>query len=422
MNAQFRIRDEKASGLTSIRLLTYINGERLVYSIGESIPPHLWDNERQRVIIPRGDKATQDHCRDINVIIERTKDAVIKAQSELIRMDIPVTVAVMKEELDNRLGSKKNISVYIVPFLDSFIKELQSGERTTERGRYSEGTIRAYHCTLLHLKDFEAKYNVKIRFDKLNSEFYSKYLAYHAKIYKPNTLGKDIKNIKVIARVARKSGITVNDQFEDYKTIAVDTDVIYLDVDELKKIEERDLSSKPMLDNARDLFLLSCWTGLRYSDIAKLREEHFTNGGTRIKLSMTKTSTPVVIPVFPPVQRIRKKYDGLPRIISNVKLNEYIKDVCELAGIDQMIPVKEYMEGMTYEALKPKYSLVTVHTGRRSFATNLYKTGAVTVRDIMAVTGHKSESAFYKYIRITPEESADRLDAIDFTTSLKVAK
>jgi len=67
-----------------------------------------------------------------------------------------------------------------------------------------------------------------------------------------------------------------------------------------------------------------------------------------------------------------------------------------MAKIDQMIPVKEYRDGMTYEVLKPKYSLVTVHTGRRSFATNLYKTGAVTVWDIMAVAGHKSESAFYK--------------------------
>lgn len=87
-----------------------------------------------------------------------------------------------------------------------------------------------------------------------------------------------------------------------------------------------------------------------------------------------------------------------------------------------MIPMKEYKKGMTYEVMKPKYSLVTVHTARRSFATNLYKTGAVTVRDIMAVTGHKSESAFYKYIRITPEESADRLGAVNFSSQLNVAK
>jgi len=351
------------------------------------------------------------------------RDALTKSESELIRLDIPVTKDNILIELNKRLvkGQKKK-SVFVVDYLTNFIDDIKAGLITTETGKYAYGTISAYKCTLRHLKEYELKNRMRVRFDRLSTEFYSKFKSYLSTQYKPNTIGKDFKNLKVIARNARREGIEVNSQFEDYKTITIDVDVIYLDVEELAKIEQKDLSNKPRLDNARDLFLLSCWTGLRYSDIAKLGEEHFTKGGSRIKLSMKKTSNQVVIPVYPPVQRIREKYNGLPRTISNVKLNEYIKDVCELAGIDQMIPVKEYKEGMTYEVLKPKYSLVTVHTGRRSFATNLYKTGSVTVRDIMAVTGHKSESAFYKYIRITPEESADRLGAVDFSSSLKVAR
>ncbi|MBN1134618.1 MAG: site-specific integrase [Methanosarcinaceae archaeon] len=423
MNPQFRIRNPKSDAPTSIRLLSYINDKRLVYSIGESIHPKYWDKKAQRAIIPRGNKELQDQCRDINTIIDRVQDALIKSYSELIRLDIPITVDNIKEELNKKLtNKKKKKSVFVVDFLSSFISDIESGAITTERGRYADGTIRAYYCTLHHLEEYENRNHVRVRFDRLTTEFYSKFRSFLSKTYKPNTIGKDIKNLKVIARMARRGGIDVNNQFEDFKTIAIDVDVIYLDIDELNKIEQSNLSNKPMLDNARDLFLLSCWTGLRYSDIAKLREEHFTNGGSRIKLSMKKTSNPIVIPVYLPVHRIREKYNGLPRIISNVKLNAYIKDVCKIAGIDQMIPVKEYKDGMTYEVMKPKFSLVTVHTGRRSFATNLYKTGAVTVRDIMAVTGHRSESAFYKYIRITPEESADRLESVDFSSSLKVAR
>ena len=123
MKAQFKLRDSDSKSETSIRLVSYINSERLVYSIGESISPDLWDHEKQRIIIPRGKKELQDQCRDINTIIERANDAFTKATSELIRLEVPVSIENLKEELDKRLKKdKKSQSIFSCAVPRSFCK------------------------------------------------------------------------------------------------------------------------------------------------------------------------------------------------------------------------------------------------------------------------------------------------------------
>ena len=420
MKIQFQLKEPKSGSETSIRLVTYIKGQRLVYSIGESVHPDLWDNRKdvQRVKIPRGDKTIQDKCRDINTIIDRVRDIATKGESELKRLAIPVTADNLKEYISKEAGKTKNhVSVFLYEYLNDFIKDIESGQITTDKGhRYSEGTVRAYKSTLIHLKGFQDKNRIKIRFDRLNSDFYKKYNSYLvSESFKPNTIGKDIKNIKVVSRRAKDEGISVNDQFEKFKTIQKTIEVTYLNTKELAEIEGLDFSKNLRLDLARDILVLLCWTGLRYSDAKHLTTNNLVRNNTRIRITTQKTGNVVEIPVFEPVKRLIEKYNGFPRMISNPKLNDYIKDVCEEAEITDGVEVLEVKNGIQVIKNNPKFSQVTVHTARRSFATNLYKSGQVTTRDIMSVTGHKTESSFYRYIRTTPEESADRLSSVNIS-------
>ena len=174
-----------------------------------------------------------------------------------------------------------------------------------------------------------------------------------------------------------------------------------------------------MLDKVRDLFLVGCWTGLRYSDWNKVYPK---NGF--ITLNQQKTGRPVVIPVHSTVEKILNKYEGdLPKPITNQKFNEYLKQVAKLADFKEAVTKQITRGGKVETEIKPKWKLVTTHTARRSFATNMYKAGIPSIT-IMAVTGHRTETAFLKYIKVTPQEHAEKMREIWLKAGehLKVAK
>ena len=170
-----------------------------------------------------------------------------------------------------------------------------------------------------------------------------------------------------------------------------------------------DLKKKPMLDNARDLFLVYCFTGLRYEDVTTLKYEQVQ--GETISLRMHKTQEKVVVPFNHKITKsIRDKYKdvtthSLPRIISNAKLNLYIKEVCSLIpSLELEVELSKTKGGKPIVFKEQKFRFVTVHTARRSFATNLML-DEIPVPSIMRVTGHKTENAFWKYIKIEAKDS-----------------
>lgn len=196
-----------------------------------------------------------------------------------------------------------------------------------------------------------------------------------------------------------------------------ETDAIYLNTDQLETILQLDLSKSKSLENARDLFLVGCWTGLRFSDFSELSNRDVIKGDF-IHIKTQKTGASVAIPILPPLKEIMNRYkdqteNGLPHSISNQKLNAYIKEIGKIAGFDQIVEVTKPTAGSRKTIKVPFYQLITTHTARRSFATNMYRIYKLPPATIMKVTGHKSEAVFFKYIRITPEENAQMiLDAV----------
>ena len=110
--------------------------------------------------------------------------------------------------------------------------------------------------------------------------------------------------------------------------------------------------------------------------------------------------------MHPAVIKILEKYDyQMPKPLSNQRFNEYIKEVAKIAGIDQVETTRKTIGGKIQTERKPKYELIGTHTGRRSFCTNMYLLGIPTYT-IMAISGHKTEKSFIKYVRITKEQHA----------------
>ena len=103
------------------------------------------------------------------------------------------------------------------------------------------------------------------------------------------------------------------------------------------------------------------------------------------------------------------------KALSNQKMNEYLKELCDLAGFDTIIEVNEFIAGRHIKTTKQKKELISSHTARRSFATNAYKAG-MPVTDIMKFTGHATVASFMKYIRLTNEETAVKLADHKFFT------
>jgi integrase len=190
---------------------------------------------------------------------------------------------------------------------------------------------------------------------------------------------------------------------------------IYLDESELSDLYKLDLSENSKLERVRDLFIVGCYTGLRFSDLSKANQTNIiTNnrGKKELHIKTIKTAEPVVIPLHNTVLEIIDKYEGtFPQAISNQKMNDYLKeDICgKVTSLKTKVEVSSTKGGLTVLEKKPKYELVTTHTARRSFATNCFRNNVPSIV-IMGVTGHKTEKSFLKYIKITSSEKADILE------------
>jgi len=229
---------------------------------------------------------------------------------------------------------------------------------------------------------------------------------------KGSTIDKIIKNLKLFLQQADlQDNITVNQDFKRIisgkslfaKVNREETDHVYLDEAEIKMITDAKMPDARLAE-IRDLFVIQCWTGLRISDLSRLERGNIANGLLSIRTKKTKES--VVIPVTDELQKVLDKYpEQLPKIPTDQHFNRQLKIICKLAGIDEPIMAEVKTNGMTVIKQVPKYELVTSHTARRSFATNLYRRG-LPASQIMLLTGHKTEGAFLRYIKVSKEDNA----------------
>jgi integrase len=220
-----------------------------------------------------------------------------------------------------------------------------------------------------------------------------------------NSIAKHLAHFKHFLGDAHELGRNPSQDYKRWRWARRDPDVLALTRVELSALENVDVSGLPdarRLENARSLFLISCYTGLRFSDVTALRQEH--QKGEWLQLTAQKTSEKLTVPLrgnraLPLLARL---WAGEVRPISNQKLNSYIKDVARLAGINTPTEQVEYRGSQRTSQTLPKHELVSSHTGRRTFVT-LSLEGGLSWETIMKATGHKDFKSFRRYIQVTPE-------------------
>jgi len=330
------------------------------------------------------------------------------------------TPAILKPLLDIAIsdGGKVKRETFM-SFFDKFIKDSEAGTRLTKKGKpITPGTIKTYYTTKVCLENYQTYARKSIDFENIDMAFYNDFTKYLTLKIKQSTnyIGKHIKVIKTVLHEATELNINTNLSFKGrgFTTITEEAETIFLPEYELQQMHNLDLTDNPRLDRIRDLFLVGCYTGLRFSDLATLSPEQIDNG--MITITQIKTGDRVVIPVHDTVTEIMNKYGGeLPAAISNQKTNGALKDVAEKCeALKKKVSIK-YTKGgksvtkggksVTETESPEKWQFVTTHTARRSFATNQFLNGVPTL-SIMAITGHKTEKAFMKYIKVTPDDHA----------------
>jgi integrase len=295
----------------------------------------------------------------------------------------------------------------LLKYVEKFIDESPQRKNKTTGRELSKNNIQQYTATEKHLKAFAQSIGEKdFDFSEINQSFYDKFVSYLQGLkFTQNSVGQNIRILKLMLNEATRQGCNTNNYYENFHVYTEEIDTIYLDENELQQLKDTDFSKTPHLDRVRDWFLLLAWTGCRFSDLEKISQTDIKNGF--ITFRQQKTNNKVIIPLHPVVIEILEKYQyNLPAAISNQRFNESIKEVAKLSNINASETTTKTIGGKLVTEKFEKWQLISSHTGRRSFCTNMYKKGIQTLT-IMSISGHKTEKAFLKYIKITQGEHSE---------------
>lgn len=376
------------------------------------IDPALWSNKMQN-LKPSADKKLKSFYSDK---IQKLRSEIIYrfnvdySSGEVINSKWLNNVV---ESVNKRPKDQNDETVFFIPFIKVFINESKKRLNLNTGKLISSRTIQKYNTIKDRLEEYEVKKGIRFKIKDINLDFHSDYTEYLKSEckYSNTMIEKIISQIKTFLRDAKQKGYETNLDFESKRFSFSRDETIdtYLNEKEIEKVFKIDFSENDRLDNVRDLFIIGLRTGLRISDLSRVEEFQFTKK-TILVANTLKTGVKVEIPIHPQVQKILdKRQGGLPKIISSQRFNEYVKEVCKKAGFTHKIlgKLKNPETNRKEKGYFEKYKLISSHTCRRSFATNLY--GKIDDKTIMAITGHKSHKQFMSYIKTTQKEHIERL-------------
>ncbi|WP_281778067.1 site-specific integrase [Croceibacter atlanticus] len=371
-----------------------------------------WNKETQTIknvlAIPNSHALNSDlskYLADTNLFLEECIREGTYITNEFLKIKL-------NEIVNNTYEFQKTIKIELLEFYSWFIEYYSNNPRPASKKPLAEGTQRVYLNSLELLKEYSNKVG-GLRFKDITINFHQDYVSYlQNKSLSQNYIGTQIKNLKAVMNDAFDRDHHQNISFKkaSFTKFTEQVNNIYLSLEELDKIINVDLKSRTKLEAARDLFLIGAFTGLRVCDYRSLTNENIksSKGVKYLEVKTKKTSSNVVIPLSPQVLEILERNNGVPKSLSEQKINDYIKIIGSMASIDQIVEIHKTIGGKKVTKSYKKFELISNHTGRRSFCTNTYLSG-MPVHNIMAMTGHKTEKSFYTYIKMQPQENIQNL-------------
>ena len=394
----------KRDGKTPIYVqYNYSRDRRVLINTNRRIETKYWDfeNDVLRRSHPKYDTIIR-HIKktklEIETIVSNAMDDGIEPNPEYV----------LNKYYGINQESGKECKKDLFEYFDDYIK--------AKSPRVGKHTINDYHALKKHLMGFERWSRSKVEFKSINYDFYQKFMKYLSNdAVKPdkekglavNTVGKTLKNLKIFLRDCSRKHIIDPIDTSDFKVYQEDVENIYLTEDEINIIYSQDLSDDEERERIRDLFVLGCYTGLRYSDLSNIKPANIK--GDFIHLRQGKTMNHVVIPLNDKVKEIIQKYNGgIPEGIHMNDFNKLIKGIAEKARINEEIIITQKRGAERVDTTYKKFELIASHTCRRSFCTNEYLKGTPTLF-IMKISGHRTERNFLKYIKVDEQVAAQKM-------------
>jgi integrase len=394
---------------TLVYMVFVYRGTRIRISTGEKIKNELWNPEKQRA------KESQENpfYKNFNTRLDNIEIAVKNAVLNHLNTNTRLVPSLIKSELSEVVqpSPEKQPEQRGITFFDAIQQYIDTCDKKA-------GTKMSYKMTKKVLSEYQDYSKKAISFNDINLEFYFDFVNFLTikQKYSKNTIGDHIKKVKVFMNYFFEKGLTSSlaHRSKLFSKPQEETDSIYLNENELLEIYKYDFTDNVKLDRVRDIFIIGCYTGLRFSDLGQLTPDKFIKNGTQLKIKTIKTGETVIIPLHWTIKEILKKYNGgLPRRPSNQKMNTYLKDIGREAKFNDIISIGKTKAGLNVATNFKKWELITVHTARRSFATNMFLAGVPAI-SIMKLTGHNTERAFMKYIKVSQEQNADKLSMHPF--------
>jgi site-specific recombinase XerD len=377
------------TGTAPIYLRVTIDGGRVEISTKRYIEPHKWSSDAQKAL---GSTAC---IKSLNDYLKTLEHQVYDVHKRMIENQLKLTAVNLKEQL--LFGeTKTNIKMLIPIFIEhnNQIKALIGKE-------FAKGTYDRYMTSLKHTQDFLLwKYSfADIDIKQIDHDFVASYDFYlrSERNCNNNSTVKYLKNFKKIILICLANGWIDKDPFAKHKMKVKEVKRDYLNAEELQI-----LATKTLINNrislVRDIFLFSCYTGLAYADVKKLKRSEIVTGLDAeqwVYTSRQKTDTDSKIPLLPPALALIKKYINDPKgvrgglilpILSNQKMNSYLKEVADICGINKEL---------------------TYHIARHTFATTVTLSNGVSIESVSKMLGHKNIRTTQHYAKILDKKVSE---------------
>jgi integrase len=403
MKVIFELRKEKATanGLIPIQFVVRADGIRIRKNAGFSTKESYWTGSR---IKPNLKKEESNNYQFINDELQKIESKVNDIFFFFRANKIPFS----KETFLEKFGSKQNTSKAKIDFFVSFEEYLTSGKLSK-----AYNTIKAQTTIKNFLKMFEDETGFIITFEKLDAFFYEELMKFSfiEKEIKNNYFAKIIAVLKSFSRWALDKNYHTKREFEKFKGIEHDVDIIYLTFDELMLLYNHDFENS-RLNHTKDFYCMGCFTGLRFSDLSQLHKANITENHINISIQKTKTQNHI-ISLNKYSKQILNKYKDtiyapLPSI-SIQKFNDYIKECCVIVKINKPTTITGFTGTKKIQNTVPKNELISSHTARKTFITNSLLLG-MEPKAIKKIANIKKDAVLDKYMKITEDYTDKQMD------------
>ena len=390
------------AGTAPVFLRITVDGVRKEVSIGRQWEPAKWSTKSGKAV------GSKEDTKKLNEFIDTVRSKVYNARLLLVEKNEVVTAGALKMALT---GDDRK-AYYLLKLFDEHNLKM---ETLIEKKEYAQGTLTHFQTTREHLKNFiQWKYKRDdFEINKIDYSFISEFEYYLKKdVCAHNTAMKYLGDLKKVVLICFKRSLIAKDPFLGYPMTRKPVDTEFLVEQELNAILQKKFLTE-RLNLVKDIFLFSCFTGLAYADVKKLKSSEIRTGIDGKKwlfIKRQKSTTPAPVPLLQVPIEILDKYKDHPKcvvndiplpILSNQKMNEYLKEIADLCGIQKEL---------------------TYHTARHTFATTVTLNNNVPIESVSKMLGHKSLKQTQHYAKILNKKVSEDMLALSSKLDSAITK